>query len=331
MSMNQTQPNGALTSTLLTQLRAFDSVVRRGSFTAAAAELFVSPSAISHHVSRLERRLGVTLLDRRRDHTAVSADGTDLADACRTAFAGIEGALARLAASRESAGRVTVTVAPYLSAHWLTPRLASFWRHHPEINLQLHHAYEPVDFATDDADLGIVWGDGNWPNATAHRILDGALVAVCSPTVRATLGDPLDLGALTDRYPLMYEFDPDHWRQWLERIGLAPSSRTRLTKLDDSHALRAAAVNGHGIALFARTLLDEEIRHGSLVQLASHHVGDDHYYLVTPTTRTSTPEATTFADWVLDESADAGLRSDHTVGPDPSLLVVSGVRQNRNR
>lgn len=326
--MNRTQQARVLTPTLLTQLRAFEAVAQRGSFAAAAAELYVSPSAISHHISRLERSLGTTLLNRQRDRTCVSTEGSDLADACRAAFAGIGGALSRLDASRETAERVTVTIAPYFSAHWLTPRLATFWRHHPEVSLQLHHAYEPVDFATDNADLGIVWGDGHWANATAHKILDGALIAVCNPAVRSTLGDPIDVAALTDRYLLMYEFDPGHWRRWLDQIGVAPSPRTRLTKLDDSHALRAAAMNGHGIALFARSLLDEELAHGSLIQLATHHVGDDHYYLVTPTTRTSTAAATRFTNWVLDESTRAEFTDDPAVLRTPNT-THTGVAEPR--
>lgn len=286
-----------LSPTMLARLRALEAVARQGSFSAAAADLYVSPSALSHHIRHLERALDTTLLHRDRRGVTATADAMDLVDSARRAFDMLGTALARYR-DRDHGNTVILTVAPYFSAHWLTPRLVDLWRRHPQIDLRLHHAYAPVDFDTEQADLGIVWGDGRWPNVSATKVLDGSLTAVCNRPVYEQLGEPTDPTRLL-RHPLLYEFDHDHWVQWLAQLGITPSRQTRITRIDDSHALRAAALDGHGVALFARSLLDEEIAQGTLISLGAHTVGTDHYYLTVPGRRVISPAVRTVLEWIL--------------------------------
>jgi DNA-binding transcriptional LysR family regulator len=285
-----------LSPTMLARLRALESVARLGSFHAAAAELYVSPSAVSHHVRHLERSLETALLRRDRRGVTATAEAAELVDSTRRAFDTLNTALARYRA-RDAGNTVILTVAPYFSAHWLTPRLVDLWRRHPQIDLRLHHAYAPVDFDTDAADLGIVWGDGQWPDVSATKILDGSLIAVCNRRVAEQLGTPFDRAELL-RHPLLYEFHQEHWLQWLAHFDITPAAHTRLTRIDDSHALRAAALDGHGVALFARSLLDEELAQGTLIQLGSAAVGTDHYYLTVPTRRVVGPAVRTVMEWI---------------------------------
>jgi DNA-binding transcriptional LysR family regulator len=191
-----------------------------------------------------------------------------------------------------------MTVAPYFSAHWLTPRLVDLWRRHPHIDLRIHHAYQPVDFDTEGADLGIVWGGGSWANTTATKVLDGSLIAVCNRAVRERLGDPLNVQRLLE-VPLLFEFEDSHWIEWLAHFDSEPSDHTRITRIDDSHALRAAALDGHGVALFARSLLDEELRQGTLIALDAYSVGSDHYFLTVPDRRPRPAAVQMVVDWIL--------------------------------
>lgn len=290
-----------LSPTMLTRLRALEAVVRHGSFSAAAAELYVSPSAISHHIRHLEHTLGTTLVRRDRSGATPAADAAELVDSAQRAFDILATALARYRV-RQDGTTVTLTVAPYFSAHWLTPRLVDLWRRHPHIDLRLHHAYAPVDFDSEPADLGIVWGNGAWPSVSATKVLDGSLVAVCNREIFDRLGNPLDPTRLL-RFPLLYEFHHEHWIDWLAQLGVTPSATTRFTRIDDSHALRAAALDGHGVALFARSLLDEEVAQGTLFPLGAHTVGTDHYYLTVPTRRAVSPAVRTVVDWILGHAA----------------------------
>ena len=286
-----------LSPTMLARLRALEAVARHGSFHAAATELSVSASAVSHHIRHLERALDTALLHRDRRGVSATPQAVDLVDSARRAFDTLNTALARYR-GRDAGNSVILTVAPYFSAHWLTPRLVDLWRRHPQIDLRLHHAYAPVDFDTDPADLGIVWGSGSWPDVTATKVLDGSLIAVCNRRVFEQLGSAPDPARLL-HHPLLYEFTEDHWLQWLAHLGMAPSAHTRITRIDDSHALRGAALDGHGVALFARSLLDEEITQGTLIPLAAHTVGSDHYYLTVPTRRAVAPPVRAVIDWVL--------------------------------
>jgi DNA-binding transcriptional LysR family regulator len=177
-----------VTPTALTQLRALEAVARHGSFHGAARELYVTTSAVSHHVRRLERALGVALLDRNRNRAVPTVEAIDLVETVTNAYESIASALQRIDDARRAATTVTLTVAPYFSARWLTPRLGRLWHEHPEIDLRLHHAYEPVDFQVDNVDLGVVWGTGRWPSANAVKALDGGLIAVCNPAIPSTAG-----------------------------------------------------------------------------------------------------------------------------------------------
>jgi DNA-binding transcriptional LysR family regulator len=222
------------------------------------------------------------------------------------AYESIASALQRIDDARRAATTVTLTVAPYFSARWLTPRLGRLWHEHPEIDLRLHHAYEPVDFQVDNVDLGVVWGKGRWPSANAVKVLDGGLIAVCNPAIRQQLGDPVDLTELA-KFSLLYEFDAEHWRRWLEVAGLGRERDLSFRRIDDSYALRTAVIEGHGVGLFARSLLDEELAQGSLVAVGDHLVGDSHYYLTVPATRAMRPAVATVADWILARSVFGGF------------------------
>lgn len=291
-----------LTPTLLTELRAMHAVAQTGSFAAAAAELFVTPSAVSHHVRRLERALGTTLFHRSSHGVVISDEARDLVDACSRGFDAIDASVKRVRSAAHDDTTITITVAPYFSAQWLTPRLGRLRRDHPDLSLRLHHAYEPVDFASDDADVGLVWGSGTWPAVTSTLVVKGDLVAVCSRELRARLPSPLRPADIAG-HSLLYEFDAAHWQLWFAAMGATLPEGAQCTRIDDSHALRTAAIDGQGIALFFRHLIEADLAHGLLVTVLDHTIdtGND-YYLTVPANRAPRPAVRTFARWIMREA-----------------------------
>lgn len=286
---------------VLTRLRAFEAVGRLGSFTRAAQELYVTPAALSHHVRHLETGLGTQLVVRLHRRIDLTDDGKRLLADCSQALQILERAVAA-ARHDAQASPLTVSVAPYFSARWLTPRLPGFWAAHPGIDLRLHHAYQPADFHHDDVDAGISWGSGQWPNTDSALVLDGSLTPVCSPRCLRQLPDPPRPADLLGA-KLLYEFDVRDWHQWFTAAGLTDCGALDAGQIDDSHTLRRLAIDGQGIALFFVGLVQEDLSTGQLVRPFDTVVDTgDAYYLTWPRGRIIRPNLAGFSRWLLSEA-----------------------------
>jgi len=289
-----------LSATLVHQLRAFEAVGRHGSFKRAADELSVTQSALSHQVRHLEQHLGVALLLRLHRRIEMTEEGRRLCADCTAGFQTLERAVRQLTHT-DAESTLTVGVAPYFSARWLTPRLGRWWARHPNIDLQLRHAYQPADFLHDKVDAGISWGHGNWDEAEVKPVLTGELVAVCSPALPSLDAIAKDIGTLT-RQRLMCEFDRRHWDLWFRHAGHVVTRKLDVVVFDDSHALRRAALEGHGVALFFRGLVQEDLASGQLVQILDVSVDPGSaYYFVRPKGKPVGPKLAAFQRWLMDE------------------------------
>jgi len=290
----------ALDPGTLVKLRAFEAVGRNLSFNLAATELAVTPTALSHHVRHLEDQLGHELFHRLHRQIVLTDTGQKLLAACTSGLSTLERAVTD-ATRAERDVTLTVSVAPYFSARWLTPRLANFWSAHPEIELRLHHAYQPADFSLDRVDAGIAWGHGRWTGTHAVRVLTGELTALCSPKLRRALPakpKPTDLA----RWRLFYEFDPEHWTRWFAAAGASLPAKARTVRVDDSHALRKITLESQGVALFFTGLSHEDLRSGQLEQPLDITVDPGAaYYLTRPKDGPMSRPLTLFWDWILDE------------------------------
>jgi DNA-binding transcriptional LysR family regulator len=289
---------------LLTQLRAFVAVARHRSFKRAAEDLHVTQSALSHHVRHLEQSLGASLVTRLHRRIELTGTGQGLLDGCASHFDGLASAVRQVRHGSE-AGALTVSVAPYFSAKWLTPRLGRLWSRHPKLDLQLRHAYQPADFLHDNVDAGISWGHGRWSDVESILILPGTLTAVCSSDFRSRMSPkprPKDLL----RHRLFYEFDETHWRAWFTAAGTAGDFSA--VKIDDSHALRRAVLEGHGVGLFFQGLIAEDLRTGQLVQPFKVAVDPGAgYYFVRPKNKPLSPKLNEFMRWIVDEATNEPL------------------------
>ena len=290
-----------LSASTIIQLRAFEAVGRHGSFKHAAEELFVTQAALSHHVRHLEQDLGVQLLRRLHRRIELTAEGAQLlADTARA----LETLSAALRSLRRTAKEdtLTVSVPPYFSLRWLTPRLGNLWLRHPGINLLLHHTYRIVDFTHDRIDAAITWGPGRWPDVESTLLMTSRLTPICTPDYLARHGGALRPEDLL-RLPLFYEFDPAHWRQWFAAAGVAEPSFDGV-RIDDTHALRRVVLDGHGLGLFFVELIQEDVRTGKLVQPFELCIDPGSaYYLNRPKNTPMGAKLQTFSKWILEEVA----------------------------
>ena len=286
---------------MLTKLRAFEAVGRHLSFANAAVELGVTPTALSHHVRHLEAELGAPLLVRLHRRIALTEGGSYLLGECGRGLQTLQRAVTDVSRYAASNRAVSISVAPFFSARWLTPRLSNFWSAHPEIELRLHHAYLPADFNLERVDAALTWGSGRWPATNATRVLTGELTPLCSPRLADHLPNRPRPAHLL-RYKLFYEFEADHWKQWFAAVNTPLRPSTRLAQIDDSHALRKIALDAEGVALFFLGLSREDRLTGQLIQPFPVTVDPGSaYYFTWPKDRPMSPQLAAFREWLFDE------------------------------
>ena len=258
----------------LNAVRAFDAVVRTGSFKAAAQVLCVTQSAVSHQVRHLENWLGRTLFDRSGPRPRLLAEGEDLARVAALSLDGLAAACARLRPAPKSRALVIAAI-PSLALCWLIPRLADFRAAHPEIDIRIVYAFhgQLIDFL--EVDLAFVWAPGPLearPGVAAEVFLPGASVPVCG---QALSGQPV--GEMV----LLHDTDETGWRDWFARAGLLPPLRWSGPVFQDFNLLRAAALAGQGAALCPVAMIGDDLASGRLLKLSDVSVaGASGYYLL---------------------------------------------------
>src|SRR5437899_5757822 len=159
----------------LNALRAFEATARHLSVKDAAAELCVTPAAVSQLVKTLELSLGVMLFKRINRGLILTEVGQNYLPAVRNAFRQIAEATGRIAASTET-GVLTVSMTPFFATAWLVPRLKAFQDAHPDIDLQVTTTTRLVDFSRDGIDVAIRHGLGRYPGLRSERVLTVEIV-----------------------------------------------------------------------------------------------------------------------------------------------------------
>lgn len=303
----------------LNALRAFEAAGRLQSIRRAAAELVVTPGAVSRHVRLLESWLGVSLFRRTPHSVTLTPAGAEYLTVVSTHLRGIATATSQIAASRpDSRLRVRSWT---LFASWLIPRLPDFRQAGPGIDVQLIASSQQADFRQADVDVEIV-GYGTWDGDDGHAVdssllgdpgyeavlaVRSDLVCVCSPDYlrRHELAVPADLKRIGDCDLLHSLAAPDLWDRWLRAAGVEGLDSRRGQVFGDSALTAAAARAGQGVALLPRTILDEDIQDGRLVvAFAADPVHCRfNFYLLAPPDRFERRRVQVFRDWLVRQSA----------------------------
>ncbi|MGN2252688.1 transcriptional regulator GcvA [Frateuria sp. GZRe12] len=284
----------------LASLRAFEAAVRHLSFKRAAEELAVTPTAVSHQVRQLEDRLGVRLFERHPRQVVATAAAMELYPVLRDGFDAFARALDSVA-HRRARRSLTLSATSAFAARWLVPRIASFRRAHPGLDLRLHASDEPVRLEGRDIDAAIRYGRGPYPGFVALPLAADQFAPVCSPALR--LRRCADLG----RWPLLHfewrhrRADNPTWRRWLEQAGMSgvlPESGVVFS--DENHAIQAALA-GQGVALLSLLLVGPDLRSGALVQPFGPVLEGYRYHLVHAPDAPRRDELAALADWLQAE------------------------------
>jgi DNA-binding transcriptional LysR family regulator len=287
-------------------LRGFEAVARRGSFTLAAEELYLTQSALSRQVKALEDALGVALFERRHRSLALTAAGNAFHPAVVEALRGIAAAAERLG-TRVEALRVTTTLS--FASLWVIPRLPAFRAMHPEVEVYLSADDRFVDLARGDVDLAIRYLGENVP-AGARRLFGERMLPVVAPALarRVPLRRPADLA----RHVLLHFDDPEgrlpwlHWPTWLAANGapeLKPAGALRFSHYDQ---LVQAAVGGQGVALGRLPLVQGLLDGGNLVApFPKRYDSQRGYYVVVAPHAAGRADVVAFIAFLEDQAARA--------------------------
>ncbi|MCJ8156970.1 LysR family transcriptional regulator [Sphingomonas sp. LaA6.9] len=281
----------------LNALRAFEASARHLSFTRAALELCVTQAAVSHHVKRLEERLGTALFRRLPRGLALTDEGAALVPVVADSFARIGDMLDRFADGRFREV-LTLGVVGTFAVGWLMPRLAGFREAHPEIDLRLMTNNNRVDLAGEGLDFAIRFGDGAWHGTEADRLFDTPFAPLCSPGLAARIATPADLA----RETLLRSYRADEWTDWFAAAGI-PAPTIRGPVFDSSLTMALAAEAGAGVALLPVEMFVRQLGEGSLARPLDIEAVTGGYWLTRLKTRASSPAMLQFRDWLLVQAA----------------------------
>jgi LysR family glycine cleavage system transcriptional activator len=289
----------------LNALRCFESAARHRSFSRAAEELHVTQSAVSHQVRQLEDWFGIMLFERQGRQTVPTSKGETLATGLAEAFGIMQDACRQVRASQTGA-TLTIAVLPSIATIWLIPKLAAFFKAHPDVPVKVVYllAGQPLNF--NDIDIAITWEtEVSRGGGKAVRLLAGDTVAVANPTLIAREG-PFEKSHALLHAPLLHDTDRQGWQRFMKKLGLRHANPESGPVFEDFNLLRAAALAGQGLALCPRSLIQDDVLAGRLVLLfEGTAINEDWgYWLVEPSNTEGRADAiAAFKSWLMREAA----------------------------
>ncbi|CAB5516840.1 LysR substrate-binding domain-containing protein [Achromobacter anxifer] len=306
-----------LHSPSMSELHAFVTAARLGSFTRAADILCVTQGAVSRAISRLEAHFGQPLMYRNAHGLTLTETGRRLYEGAQAPLQAIETLSAGLRADDRRL-RLTLSTVPTLASAWLVPRLPDFHARHPDIQLGFAAYRRNEDFSGATPDASILSGmPEQWPGWQVDYVIGREMVVICHPGRLATrraqgLWDT-PAGLLGE--PLLYHSNGmDNWAQWLAAAGVPRPAAQLSNGFDQVSILVRAVMADMGIAVLQRCLVHDDLQAGRVaapfpdlpVRIARG------YHLCSPAQRRDHYALACFRQWLLE-----------TAGQDPDVLAAN--------
>jgi len=262
----------------LTALRAFEAAARLASFKAAAVELSVTPTAISHQVRQLEAYLGARVLHRTPRVVALTAQGQGLYDAAAAGFAEIARATT-LFRQGQAAPTLTLSATAAFLSQWLVPRLAEMRSVLPNLEVRLHASDEVMELRSGEIDVAIRYGQGPFAGVETAALREDVFAPVCSPRLGiASLADLSRAGLIHIDGRVTPRPSPD-WPLWSARAKVTGIDTKAGVRFTDSHHALQAAIAGQGVAIVSLVLAADALTSGLLVQPFPQVLRGETYHL----------------------------------------------------
>lgn len=295
----------------LAKLRVFDAAARHKNFVQAGLELGMTQGAVSRHIKSLEARLGSSLFVRGPRGVSLTESGDLLADYVRRAFDELATGLQRLGRPKR---RATLAVIVPRSFAWrvLAPRIGSFVRQYPWIDLRVdtHRYYANIGHEPGDVAIGL--GNGKWSDLAAERLSTETVFPVCTPSISPAMPPLIPTADFFRRHTLLHYAERTHWKPWLEAAKLDPKLGSSGPSFSETALLLAAAEAGQGIGIARMTLVADALARGIRVRPFEVQIEDgfDYFLLIRRNDRHK-PTVKAFCDWLRGEMAALTRTSAH--------------------
>ena len=266
------------------------AIADTGSFTAAAAAHAMTPSGVSKLVARLERQLGVRLIQRSTRKLTLTDDGARYCARARSILADLAELERELASRRaEPSGVVRLTTPLLLGEALVVPALIAFQRRYPQVRVELELADRIVDFTAEPIDVAIRMAAEPPPAVVARRVGADRRVLCASPSYLRARPAPRTADALAAHDCIAFSGRRSHTEWALHQHPGGPVAavpvRGRL-RCNSTRAIHAAALAGLGIANLPLYLVRDDLRAGALVAVLDELVpADRSIFVVYPATR----------------------------------------------
>jgi len=285
-------------------LKTFQIAAVHQSFKAAAEELCITPSAVSHQVKLLETQLGIPLFERGPHSLLLTEAGKMYLHSIDAVFNRLEAVTEQL---RTSYGRglVRLHIPPFFASEMLMPRLQTFMQMRPELDIHINTVGGTLQTHPAEADLSVIVGPAPNDDLESYRLFEQAFVPACSPQLlHDTAIDSID--DLNEQTLLIHEARRDGWQRWAELSGRDNLQPRSIVRFDTMQAAVQAAESGIGVALVSTRLATTRFRAGTLVKLFDTELPTgEAYYLIHRPNDVERKEVQALTQWLLSEFADA--------------------------
>ena len=283
-------------------MRAFDAAARHMSFQRAAAELNVTPAALSFQIKSLEAHLGATLFRRLNRAVELTEAGETLAPGCKDGFTAL---VAAWTATRrlQDVTSLTVTAGPGFTSKWLAPRLYEFAQSHPDIELRFAASLKPMDFDRDQVDVAIRFGYGPDGDVWSFPLAEEWTTPVMTPALAQEFQTPESLRDAVLIVDRSIDFlDPvPNWAAWFKSVGVDPVEAHGPQFSQTDHAVDAA-LTGVGVTLGRRALVIKDLMEGRLVAPFKTALGTGaRFRFLCKQGTEEKPQIKAFRDWMVRE------------------------------
>lgn len=285
----------------LTALRAFEAVARLGAVKAAAGEIGVTPSAISHQLRLLEESLGVDLLRRTGSGIELTEAGAALAPELTAGFSRIRAAVGGLKAERH-AGPLRLSLLPTFAVHWLSPRLCRWPFARAGFDLLISTTQTAVDLSAGAADVAVRHGGGVWGDLVADRLFEESVTLYARPEFAPADGEARRR-AIAGATLFLSQHRQENFARWNASLPGGPVRPGAVATIDSAGLGLRAAIDGAGVTLAGREIAGADVAAGRLVALFDHAVpGGGGYYLVAPPALARDRRVRALRAWLLAEA-----------------------------
>ncbi|PSJ56040.1 transcriptional regulator GcvA [Kumtagia ephedrae] len=290
-------------------LKVLHAAGRHLNFSRAAAELGLTPAAVSHQIKEIEDQLGVALFLRTSRTIRLTPAGAVFHEAAGEALDLLGKAAARARKLSRGVTQLKITMDGLFASKWMVPRLDRFRERWPDIELLFDICFDLRDFGRDDVDMAIRFGAGRYAGLASHRLFDNLIVPVCSPRLLKS-GPPLKEPRDLLRHTLVHiEWSRQgvtwpNWRMWMAAAGIDDFDDRRCVLFSDSGSVIQAAIEGNVVALCDFSMVANDLSAGRLVRpfdLGLKMAPEFAYYLVYPVEMTDEPRVSAFRAWMLEE------------------------------